>query len=115
MRERSRARMEETRRHYEEIRSAAGPARSGYESYQRRVYDLTVFLENDFNKASLSALAGDVRSLTDQAAQIVARLDACMDAAESYVRSASVPSASQQEEKPTAAASSSSDSTSDAR
>lgn len=91
MRERSRSRLEDTRRQFGEISSAAHPARSGYESFQRRVHDLATFLENDYNPGAVSAIEGDVRALTDHAAQIIALLDTCMESAESYVQGSSLP------------------------
>jgi hypothetical protein len=93
LRERSRARMEETRALYEEIRVAAAPARSGYESFQRRVHDLTVFLGNDFNPSALSALEADLRAMTDQAARVAAQLEACLRAADAYATHAAPPRA----------------------
>jgi hypothetical protein len=91
LRERSRERMDETRAQYDAIVKAAVPTLDGCDELNLRAADLVIFLGQDYNQGSLGAISGDVRGMTDRAAQLVARLDDCLTACETYVRAAALP------------------------
>lgn len=91
LRERSRARMDATRTDYRAIVDALVPARERLDSFQQRSHDLVQFLGNDLNAASVSAIEGDLRLLTDQAAALATELDRGLSAAETYIERNALP------------------------
>ena len=91
MRKRSQARLEETQARYEAIVAAVGPAHTALEMFNLKLKDHATFLGNDFNASSVSMIQADVRVLSNRRTQIDKRLQACLTAAEEYIRSASLP------------------------
>lgn len=85
MRQRSQARLEETKANYQAILTAVEPAQSTLDALNLGLRDVALFLSNDFNTASLTAVDPDVRNLTNLGAELDARLNASLDAALAYV------------------------------
>lgn len=90
MRQASQARMEETRARYETILTHAVSARIAYDTFNADLHDNALFLEHDFNASAVSAIATEVDALGDQSHELDRRLDACVNAAKSYVEAAAL-------------------------
>src|SRR5262249_6264441 len=91
MRQRSQARLEETRDRYQAIVVAVEPAESSLDTFNLGLRDIALFLGHDFNSQSVFAIQDDVRTLTDMAAELDTRLGNSLTAAQAYVQSSSLP------------------------
>jgi hypothetical protein len=85
MRQRSQARLEETRAHYDALLSAVVSAQISYDAFNKDLHDYTLFLGNDLNAASLAEIAEGVRDLSLRGRELDGRLDASVAAARTYV------------------------------
>ncbi len=91
MRERSQARMADTRKRFDAIVAAIDPAKAAYDSFNQCLRDHALFLGYDLNPSSLGEIEDDVQVLNDLALKLGGELSACRAAAQAYVQSASVP------------------------
>jgi hypothetical protein len=87
MRRRSQARLEEARRSYDSIVTAADAVLWEHDAFNSLLRDHALFLRNDLNAAAVAEIADGVRTLAVQADQLSERLDACAKAARSHVES----------------------------
>ena len=91
MRQRSRARFEATRARYEAIVSAVDPAQTEFDELNVGLRDHALFLGNDFNPASVSALTEDARGLAHLSADLDTKFESCLLAARTYIESTALP------------------------
>ena len=91
MRQRSRVRLADTRRRYDAIVDAADPAQTVYDEVNLILRDHALYLHHDLNPASVSEIGEDIRAVTSLAVELESRLDACLDAAQTYIESAALP------------------------
>ncbi|MCB9916255.1 MAG: DUF2959 family protein [Planctomycetes bacterium] len=90
LRERSRARLEETRERYRALTTEVGPAVPVLRGFNTALRDQALFLQNDFNAASVRALSGDVREATDVARSLTEQFSTAREAARTYVEQAAL-------------------------
>ena len=90
MRQRSQARLEETRQRYVAISTSVDPALWAYDALNNDLRDHALFLSHDFNSGSIADLGGEVESLNRDGDELSKRLDKCLDAAEDYIRSSAL-------------------------
>ncbi len=91
LRLRSQARLEETLERYESLVGVLDPTLEGLKEYTEELRDHVLFLGNDFNASSVAAIEPGVRELGVTSNEVRAQLDACLSAAEDYVRAAALP------------------------
>ena len=91
IRQRSQARLAATRERYAAIIAASAPAQTNYDIFNLSVRDIALFLGNDFNPDSVAAIRGEVTTLTQLSQDLDLRLDACIEAARTYIAAASLP------------------------
>jgi len=85
MRQRSQERLEETRRRYDAVLAAVVAAQLAYDSYDSDLSDHALFLEHDFNSASVAVVTQELDSLRARGKELARRLDACGAACQAYV------------------------------
>jgi hypothetical protein len=85
VRQRSQERLEETRRRYEAVMSAAVAAQLACDAFNSDLSDHALFLEHDFNSASVALVAQELEGLKTRGKELVRRLDACAAACQAYV------------------------------
>jgi ElaB/YqjD/DUF883 family membrane-anchored ribosome-binding protein len=85
MRQRSQERLEETRRRYDAIMSAAVAAQLAYDAFNGDLGDHALFLEHDFNATSVGLASQELDGLKSRARELAKRLDACIAACQAYV------------------------------
>ena len=90
MRLHSQNRLTATRDRYEAILDAVEPAMSTYRAYNATLSDHVLFLSHDFNASAVAAIEGEVRALTDSAAELDILLGDAREAAQQYVRAAAL-------------------------
>lgn len=90
MRQRSQARLEDTRARYQDVLTAAIAAQLAYDAYNADMKDQALFLANDLNAYSVSMVSKDVDALRDQERELTIRLNATMAAAKEYVASSAL-------------------------
>ena len=90
MRQRSQARLEQTRQRYVAISTSVDPALWAYDALNNDLRDHALFLSHDFNSGSIADLGSEVESLNRDAEGLSKRLDKCLDAAEDYIRSSAL-------------------------
>ncbi len=90
MRQRSQARLDETRTRFQAIVGAAQTAQIALDAFHDELQDHALFLRHDLNAASVASIRTDVRELTDQSKALDQRLDATVAAANAYVESAAL-------------------------
>jgi len=93
MRQRSQARLDTTRAKYQSIVAAVEPAQSTLDSFNLGLRDIALFLGNDFNATSVTAIQDDALALAKLAADVDGRLEQSLIAAEEYVQSSALPTA----------------------
>ena len=91
LRARSLARLEETRTRYHAILLSLEEAVRAYDAFNVGLRDHATYLEHDFNPASISAIRGEITTLSRWCDEVELRLDHCMDAAERYVAASALP------------------------
>ncbi len=91
MRDRSRARLEETRAKYDQIVAVADPAREMFDTFNLGLRDHALFLEHDFNATSVAEISADVTELVSMRGEIDARLAETLVAARGYFESRALP------------------------
>jgi hypothetical protein len=87
MRQRSQERLEETRKRYEAILSAALSAQLAFDAFNRDLSDHALFLEHDFNSSSVQVVAQELDGLRTRGKELARRLDACAAACQAYTES----------------------------
>lgn len=85
MRQRSQERMEETRRRYDAVLAACVSAQVAFDSFNGDLGDHALFLEHDFNAASIAVVAQELEGLRNRSKELARRLDACAAACKAYV------------------------------
>lgn len=85
MRQRSQERLEETRRRYDAIVSAAIAAQLAYDAFNGDLKDNALFLEHDFNATSVGLVAQGMDGMKNRGRELAKRLDACVEACQAYV------------------------------
>ncbi|MCE9592871.1 MAG: DUF2959 family protein [Planctomycetes bacterium] len=90
LRQQSQLRMEETRTRCDAVLRAATAAQLAYDAFNMDLGDHALFLQHDFNAASVAAIASAVEGLEFQEQELDHRLDACAVAAKSYVQAAAL-------------------------
>lgn len=85
MRQRSQERMEETRRRYDAVMAACVSAQVAFDSFNGDLGDHALFLEHDFNAASVAVVAQELEGLKSRSKELARRLDACAAACQAYV------------------------------
>lgn len=91
VRERSVARLEQTRTRYDEIVTAVTPTLEQYDAINRGLHDLALFLGHDFNGGALQDIAADVQELADEVAKLDGRIESSLVAARTYLDAAAMP------------------------
>ena len=91
LRERSAARLEQARARCDAVEAALQPAIRAYRELDGAMRDCTTFLGNDLSAGSLAEISGDVAHLGELRAALDAELEACLTAAQEYLRSAKLP------------------------
>lgn len=91
MRLRSQERLTDTLARYEAIIAAVDPAQRDFELLNRSLRDHALFLASDFNAAAVASLDGELTTLTTMAGELDDHFDACLTAAQDYVRAAALP------------------------
>jgi hypothetical protein len=85
VRQRSQERLEETRRRYDAVLAASVAAQLAFDAFNSDVSDHALFLEHDFNSASVALVAQELDGLRTRGKELARRLDACAAACQSYV------------------------------
>ena len=85
VRQRSQERLEETRRRYDAVLAASIAAQLAYDAFNGDLSDHALFLEHDFNAASVAAVTQELEGLRTRAKELTRRLDACAGACQAYV------------------------------
>jgi hypothetical protein len=85
LRQRSQERMEETRKRYDAVLAAAVAAQIACDSFNGDLSDHALFLEHDFNAASVAVVAQELDGLKVRAKELARRLDALAAACQAYV------------------------------
>jgi hypothetical protein len=104
MRQRSQARLEETRSRYQDISAAAVSAQLNLDALNADLSDYALFLQHDFNAASVAMISGEVETLGERLRELDRRLDACAVACQAYVESSALRGQLQDEPEPEQAA-----------
>ena len=91
LRERSRVRLDETRRRYDKMVATVEAARAEYEALNESLRDYALYLGNDFNSASVADIRPEVGALTEQTKSLSGRLDECLVVTRSYIDNAALP------------------------
>ena len=91
LRQRSAARLVETKKRYDEVVAAVEHASKLYGAFNQGLEDHALFLGHDFNAASVSEIRREVETMGTWAAELDKRLDAILLVAEEYVRAAALP------------------------
>ena len=79
LRQRSQARMEETRARYDEIRVAAQEAGAEFDPFILSLRDQIVFLGNALNPAAIAELRPDAAKLNEQSEKVFATVDRAIE------------------------------------
>jgi len=90
MRLHSQNRLTATRDRYEAILDAVEPALVSYREFNSTLSDHVLFLSHDFNASAVAAIEGEVRALTEAAAELDILLGDAREAAQQYVRAAAL-------------------------
>jgi hypothetical protein len=90
LRQRSQARLEETRARYEAILTAMVSAQISFDGFNADLRDHALFLGHDLNRSALAAIGQDVELLSESRLELERRLDACAKTARDYVASTSL-------------------------
>lgn len=85
LRQRSQARLEETRTRYLAVVRAAQAAQIAYDAYNADLGDHALFLGHDLNASAVAALRPEVSVLEEQVAELDRRFESCASAAKEYV------------------------------
>lgn len=91
LRQRSAARLKETKKRYDQVVAAVEHASKLYGSYNQGLEDHVLFLGHDFNAASVAEIRREVETMGTWAAELDNRLGAVLTVAEEYVRAAALP------------------------
>ena len=87
LRDRSAARIDETRRRYNELIRAGEEAQNGFCPVVEGLEDQVVYLGHDLNQTSVESLETDRAKINDEARGLMARIDSFAVAADAYVAS----------------------------
>jgi DUF2959 family protein len=90
MRQRSQARLDETRARYQTLLTSSQSALLSFDSFNADLKDQALFLGSDLNASAIAAITPDVRVLHQQVQDLDARADACANAARAYIESAAL-------------------------
>jgi hypothetical protein len=85
LRQASQARLAETRSRYSAVHDAATAALVSINAFNSDLNDQALFLEHDFNMASVSVIAMQVPALTNEASDLGKRLNVCAATAKAYI------------------------------
>lgn len=85
LRQRSQARLEETRTRYLAVVRAAQAAQIAYDAFNADLGDHALFLGHDLNASAVAALRPEVTVLEEQIAELDRRFESCAAAAKEYV------------------------------
>ena len=91
MRLRSQERLLATKERYESIEAALDPVEESYDACLALLRDVSLFLGNDLNAASVAAIETEIRYLTSQATELDGDLQSCLSACRAYVENAALP------------------------
>lgn len=91
MRQRSQARLTDTRRRYDGIVAVVEPLPSAYDAFNAMMRDYALYLEHDLNAASIASIEPEVRNVSYMSAELDGWLDKCMQASAEFVASATLP------------------------
>jgi len=91
MRARSQERLAETRARFDAIVASVEPTADAFDTFNDTLRDHVLFLEHDFNPAAVTAIGGEVRSLSEHSTALGSSLDVCMATTQAYVRSTALP------------------------
>ena len=87
LRDRSAARLDETRKRYKELIRAGEEARNGFRPVVEGLEDQVVYLGHDLNQTAVESLETDRAKINDVARRLMARIDSFAAAADAYVAS----------------------------
>jgi len=87
LRKRSEERMNETRRRFDGILSAAGQAREQYEPFIASLRDQWTYLGHDLNPSGIASLKPDADKLNQRGAELFKTIDGGMKTANEYIAS----------------------------
>jgi len=86
MRQRSQERLEETRGHHDAVIKACMSAQLAYDGFNGDLADHALFLEHDFNAASVAVVSQEFDGLKSRGKELARRLDAVALACEEFIR-----------------------------
>ena len=87
LRDRSAARLDETRKRYHELIRAGEQAQKGFRPVVEGLQDQVVYLGHDLNQTSVESLVTDRAKINDWARGLMARINSFVAAADAYVAS----------------------------
>jgi len=90
MRQRSQARLDETRGRYQSVLTATQSLLISFDSFNADLKDTALFLGNDLNAAAVTAIHPDVRALHEQIRELDGRVEVVGNAARTYVESSAL-------------------------
>jgi len=90
MRQRSQARLDETRGRYQSVLTATQSLLISFDSFNADLKDTALFLGNDLNAAAVTAIHPDVRALHEQIRELDGRVEVVANAARTYVESSAL-------------------------
>ncbi len=91
MRLRSQNRLLETQARYEDVVANVIPAQKALKDLNAQLRDHALFLGNDFNQASVSAITSDVQRMTEKSELLSGKFDLALQAARAYVETSGLP------------------------
>lgn len=91
MRRRSLTRLVNTRGQYDAVVVAIEPAQAAFDAFNKSLRDHALFLGHDFNPTAVAEIQDLVKDLAITITDLDTRFDACLVAAQAYVRMASLP------------------------
>jgi hypothetical protein len=85
IRVRSEARMDATWRRYQALLAATRHAETGFDSFNKGMRDLALFLGHDLNKGSVTEIGDDARAISDLTEDLDGRFQRTLEAAREYL------------------------------
>jgi ElaB/YqjD/DUF883 family membrane-anchored ribosome-binding protein len=90
LRQRSQARLDETRARYQSVLNASQSAMLAFDTFNGDLQDHALYLGNDLNAGAVSSLTPEVQVLREQIVDLDARFDNCGSTARLYIESAAL-------------------------
>ena len=85
LRQRSEARLDQTWQRYQQLQASTKHSETGFDSFNRGMKDLALFLSHDLNAAAVNEVREDARGIANLAVDLDGRFNRSLDAARSYL------------------------------